>query len=64
MKRYLTTIFVLLSMVVVFTGFKFDTSWGGIVSWGIAFFLLIVAAYFTKYIPEKPNQKEDVQKFT
>lgn len=60
MRRYLTAIFIGLSIVTVFVGFQFDIRWNGIVAWGLSCILLIFAAYFTKYIPNK-SKKEDQQ---
>lgn len=61
MKRYLTTIFVSLSMISVFVGFMFDVRWSGVASWGLAFIFLLFATYFTKYIPNETEDKRDPQ---
>lgn len=58
MKRYYTTLLVLISMVIVYIGVTADVRWGGIVSWAIALFLLGFAAYFTKYIPNTDKKKQ------
>ncbi|MFD2760096.1 hypothetical protein [Lentibacillus juripiscarius] len=58
MRRYLTTIFLILSGIVLVIGLSIDLYWSGIASWGLAFIFLIFATYFTKYIPnEKKNKK-------
>jgi len=53
MKRYLSFLFVLLSIITIFVGYRFDVRWSGIVTWGLVFIELLLAAYFTKYIPNK-----------
>jgi len=55
MKRFLTAIFIGLSILSVVISFRFDVRWNGIVAWGLAIIFLLFAAYFTKYIP---NNKE------
>lgn len=50
MKRYLTLLLFILSIVVIIFGLRVDVLWNGIATWGIVFILLILAAYFTKYI--------------
>lgn len=57
MKRYLTAIFILFSILSIIIGYRFDVRWNGIVSWGLALIFLIFAAFFTKYIPD--NQKQN-----
>jgi len=57
MKRYLTTIFIILSLIIIIIGLQIDVRWSGIVSWGLAFICLIFATYFTKYIPDKKEHK-------
>lgn len=59
MKRYFTTILVLISMAIVFIGVTADVRWGGIVSWAIALILLGFAAYYTKYIPNQDKNKHE-----
>ncbi|MBO1002405.1 hypothetical protein ACFSKI_04630 [Pseudogracilibacillus auburnensis] len=61
MKRYLTTLFVGLSIISVFVGFQFDVRWNGIVSWGLACIFLVFAAYFTKYISNDSKERDDPQ---
>lgn len=56
MKRYLTAIFIGLSILTLIIGFRFDVIWSGIASWGLVVILLTFAAFFTKYIP---NDKEE-----
>lgn len=51
MKRYLTGIFIGLSILTLIIGFRFDVIWSGIASWGLVVILLTFAAIFTKYIP-------------
>lgn len=56
-KRYLTAIFIGLSIIIIIIGNILDLYWSGIAAWGTAIILLILAAYFTKYIPEDKNLK-------
>lgn len=58
MKRYLTVIFLVLSVIILIIGLQIDAQWNGIASWGLAFITLIFAAYFTKYIPDQKNDKK------
>lgn len=58
MKRYLTTIFIGLSAIVIILGINLDLYWSGVVAWGIAIILLILAVYFTKYIPNEKSKKQ------
>jgi len=53
MKRYLTAIFILLSIIILIIGLPIDVYWSGTVTWGLTFISLLLAAYFTKYIPKK-----------
>ncbi|WP_010651771.1 hypothetical protein [Oceanobacillus massiliensis] len=57
MKRYLTAILIALSGIIIFAGISLDVYWSGIVSWGLALILLLLAAYFTKYIPNENKTK-------
>ncbi|MCM3740468.1 hypothetical protein M3210_09310 [Oceanobacillus luteolus] len=57
MKRYLSGILIGISAVIIIVGNMMDIYWGGIAAWGIAFILLILAAYFTKYIPNEEKKK-------
>ncbi len=57
MKRYLTFILVLLSIVTIIIGYRFDVRWAGIVTWIIVIILLLLAAYFTKFIPNNQNRE-------
>lgn len=59
MKRYLTTIFIVLSAIIIILGINLDLYWSGIAAWGIAIILLIFAIYFTKYIPNEKNKKKN-----
>ena len=61
MKRYFTTILVIISMAIVFIGVTADVRWGGIVSWAIALILLGFAAYYTKYIPNNKEKNKHEQ---
>ncbi|WP_174615711.1 hypothetical protein [Virgibacillus ihumii] len=56
MKRYLTLIFFILSVVILIIGLQINQHWSSIASWGLAFISLIFATYYTKYIP---NDKRD-----
>ncbi|WP_099156504.1 hypothetical protein [Virgibacillus ndiopensis] len=59
MKRYLSTMFLILSALIIIVGLRFDYQWSGIASWGLSFICLIFAAYYTKYIPnEKKGKKQ------
>lgn len=55
MKRYLTFIFVILSMITIIIGYRFDVRWAGMVTWIFVIILLLLAAYFTKYISSDKN---------
>ncbi|HLR81149.1 MAG TPA: hypothetical protein VK119_11360 [Bacillota bacterium] len=55
MKRYLTFIFIFLSVVILVVGLRMDFQWNGVVAWGLSFICFILAAYFTKYIPDDQN---------
>lgn len=59
MKRYLTAIFIGLSVLTLIIGLRFDVIWSGIVSWGLVVILLTFAAFFTKYIPNDEQKKHD-----
>lgn len=58
MKRYLTLIFFITSIVVIVAGLRFDVVWNGIATWAIVLILLILAAYFTKYIPNAKKHRK------
>lgn len=58
MKRYLTLFFFILSIAIIIVGLRFDVVWNGIATWGIVFILLILAAYFTKYIPNEKRKRK------
>lgn len=53
MKPYLTYFFIILSIIAIIVSYQFDVRWNGIVAWGLAFFLLTLATYFTKFIRDK-----------
>ncbi|WP_088051076.1 hypothetical protein [Virgibacillus dakarensis] len=57
MKRYLSTMFLILSALILIIGLRFDYQWSGIASWGLSLVCLIFAAYFTKYIPNEKREK-------
>jgi hypothetical protein len=57
MKRYLTAIFIALSVVILALGLRIDSQWTGAATWGVTLILLIFAAYFTKYIPDEKTPK-------
>lgn len=59
MKRYLTLIFFILSIAVIVFGLRIDVLWNGIATWGIVLVLLLFAAYFTKYIPDKKRKESE-----
>ncbi|TFJ92323.1 hypothetical protein [Lentibacillus salicampi] len=58
MKRHLTAIFILITGIVLIIGMGVDLYWSGIASWGIAVVCLMFAVYFTKYIPNDKNDKQ------
>lgn len=51
MKRYLSTLFIIISILILIIGLQIEVYWSGIASWGLSFVTLILAVYFTKYIP-------------
>ncbi|MFD2627228.1 hypothetical protein [Oceanobacillus kapialis] len=53
MKRYLTALFIGVSVLILIIGLQINATWSGIVSWGLTFICLCFAAYFTKYIPDE-----------
>ncbi|WP_368653999.1 hypothetical protein AB4Y30_02815 [Ornithinibacillus sp. 4-3] len=57
MKRYLSACLIVISLIIIVIGLRAEVSWGGIASSGIAFILLILALYFTKYI-SRSNTKD------
>lgn len=57
MKRYLSTMLLILSALILIFGLRIDTQWSGIASWGLSFISLSFAAYFTKYIPNEKKGK-------
>ncbi len=57
-KRHLSGILIVSSVIVIIIGNMADIYWSGIAAWGVAFILLILAAYFTKYIPNEKNKKQ------
>ncbi len=57
MKRYFSAILIVLSAIIIILGINLDLYWSGIAAWGIAIILLILAAYFTKYIPNDKKRK-------
>lgn len=58
MKRYLTTLFIVLSVIILLVGLQVDFRWSGIASWGLSFISLIFAVYYTKYIPNEKKQEK------
>lgn len=59
MKRYLTTLFLILSGIILVVGLQIDFRWKGIICWGLSFVSLIFATYFTKYIPNEKKRKNE-----
>lgn len=57
-KKYLTVIFVMLSLIILFVGYRSTVRGAGIVTWGLVLICLIIAAYFTKYIPDPKEEKD------
>lgn len=53
MKRYLTLFFIGLSILIIVIGLSMNLYWSGMVAWGLAIICLLLAMYFTKYIPDK-----------
>ncbi|WP_152656161.1 hypothetical protein [Oceanobacillus sp. CFH 90083] len=59
MKRYLTLILFVLSILIIYIGAKLQLYWSGVVAWGLALVCLIFAVYYSKYIPnEKASKKK------
>lgn len=58
LKRYFTAILIGLSGIIILIGINLDLYWSGIVSWGLAIVLLLLAAYYTKYIPNEKKHKK------
>lgn len=57
MKRYLTAIFIGLSVLTLVIGLRFDVIWSGIVSWGLVVILLTFAAFFSLNIFQMMNKR-------
>ncbi|MDY0410429.1 hypothetical protein ACFFIS_16400 [Virgibacillus soli] len=57
MKRYLTSLFILFTAIIIVVGLRLTVPWSGIVTWGLAAITLLLAAYYTKYIPNESKQK-------
>nr|WP_245347882.1 hypothetical protein [Oceanobacillus polygoni] len=57
-KRYLTSIFIALSGIIILIGVMSDIYWAGIAAWGLAIICLLTAAYYTKYIPNEKKHKK------
>lgn len=51
MKRHLSTLFIIISILILIIGLQMDVYWSGIASWGLSFISLFLAVYFTRYIP-------------
>jgi len=58
LKRYLTAILIAISAIIIYFGVTSDLYWGGIAAWGVSIILLLMAAYFTKYIPDEKKEKD------
>ncbi|GAB3045532.1 hypothetical protein [Virgibacillus ainsalahensis] len=58
MKRYLTAIFIAISVIVIVIGLSIDLYWSGIASWGIAIVCLLLAVHYSKYIPNDKKSKK------
>ncbi|MEI3598346.1 MULTISPECIES: hypothetical protein [unclassified Oceanobacillus] len=61
MKRYLSGILIVASVLIIIIGNMLDRYWSGIAAWGVAIILLIFAAYFTKHIPNDKKKKPKEQ---
>lgn len=59
LKRYLTFIFLMLSILILSIGLRTNLQFKGIISWGLAFICLSFATYFTKYIPNDSERKRN-----
>lgn len=59
MKRYLTFILFALSIIILYIGGKLQIYWSGVAAWGLALVILALAAYFSKYIPNKNSSKKN-----
>jgi len=60
MKRYLSTVFMIISIITIFIGYRSDARWSGMITWGLVLFFLLLAAYCTKFI-QKEEEKEGVE---
>ncbi|GGN58742.1 hypothetical protein [Oceanobacillus indicireducens] len=60
-KRYLSGILIVASVLIIIIGNMLDRYWSGIAAWGVAIILLIFAAYFTKHIPNDKKKKPKEQ---
>ncbi|WP_232334360.1 hypothetical protein [Oceanobacillus sp. AG] len=56
-KRYLSGILIVASVLIIIIGNMLDRYWSGIAAWGVAIILLVFAAYFTKHIPNDKKKK-------
>ncbi|HLR09006.1 MAG TPA: hypothetical protein VK136_07120 [Bacillota bacterium] len=57
MKRYLSLVFLVLSIVIIIFGLRIDFRYNGVVAWGLTLICLSCAAYFTKYIPNEKQKR-------
>ncbi|UJL47007.1 hypothetical protein KFZ58_03425 [Virgibacillus sp. NKC19-16] len=57
MKRYLTAFFIGLSVIILLIGLQIDLYWSGALVWGLAIICLLLAAYYSRYIPNDKNSK-------
>ncbi|MDQ0225697.1 hypothetical protein [Metabacillus niabensis] len=57
MKKRLTMLFLLLSVVIQTVGLAIDFPWEGIIIWSLSVICILAAAYFTKYLPTGKSDK-------
>lgn len=60
MKRYLSAVFIIISVITIFIGYRSDARWSGMITWGLVLIFLLLAAYFTKFI-QNNEEKEGVE---
>src|SRR5699024_3906173 len=67
MKKYLTLVFFMASVLILSIGLRTNFQFKVIISWGLAFICLSFATYYTRYIPNdcetnKNSLKEELAK--
>ncbi|WP_186577904.1 hypothetical protein [Aquibacillus kalidii] len=56
MKKKLTMIFLMLSVIIQTIGLAINFPWEGLIIWSLSILTILAAAYFTKYIPDKKKR--------